>query len=98
MGLQKYHTRNSGKLEVHPNGSVAHYGATMFGRHLAKVDNCPCDKGLAPRTVYVTGEADTFFSLPAAVQFKGARIRGFLTFEDAAGWRFTPDADQQHKL
>lgn len=89
MGLQKYHAHNGGAPEVGPNGAEAHYGRTMFGRHLAFVRKCPVANvaNIPPRTAYVTGEADTYFSIPAAVSYRGCTIRGYLTCEDGA-WAF----------
>lgn len=102
-GLQRYHAHGGGAPEEFPNGSAAHYGRTMHGRHLAYVRNCPCDKGISPRTAYVTGEPDTFFSIPAAVRVRGRNVRGFLTMDTEEGlqtgaplgWRFTPNACQE---
>lgn len=56
----------------------------MGGRTLAKVENCRL-KNLAGdmrRTVYVTGEPDTFFSVPAVCKIAGCRVTGYLTRDD----------------
>jgi len=90
MGLQKYHTYNGGAPECAPNGSETHYGWTAHrGRHIALIKCCPCDTA-PPRTAYVQGEADTFFSLPAAVRIQGRHVRGVLMRDDE-GWSFTAD-------
>jgi hypothetical protein len=52
---------------------------------LALVRNCPTPFG--PRTVYVAGEPDTFFSQPAVCEFRKRRIVGYLTCEDGE-WIF----------
>ena len=52
----------------------------------AKVERCPV-AGTEPelyRTVYATGYADTYFSVPARCQIKGMLVRGFLTVDDDA--------------
>lgn len=67
--------------ERHKDGSVAHYARWMGGPTLAKIDNCRLDNlaGDMRRTVYVTGEADTFFSIPAVCKLGGCRVRGYIT-------------------
>jgi len=66
------------------------------------VVNCPIGgigKGLAPRTVYVTGDVDTWFSLPAAMAHKGKRVTGALYCdEDNGGWHFHPDHSEANKI
>lgn len=48
---------------------------------LSRVNDCRLDNlaGDMRATVYVTGEADTFFSQPAVCSLKGKRVRGYLT-------------------
>ena len=76
MGIQKYRFDTTGTQET--NGSIPLYTQWMGGPSLAGIRNCPCDDG-ARRTVYITGEPDTWFSLPAAVSVKGKRRKGFVT-------------------
>lgn len=86
MGLQKYHTFGNAPPEPRDNGAICIYGSTMWGRHLAKIQNCPIDcdvMPIPPRMVYITGEPCTYFSQPAATQYKGKTLRGFITFEDS---------------
>ena len=45
----------------------------------AKVENCPVAGTSLRRTVYATGYADTFFSVPACCRVRGKRITGYLT-------------------
>jgi hypothetical protein len=58
----------------------------MGGPTISKIDGARCPDG-KNRTAFVSGEADTFFSLPAYVHHKSRRIKGFLTTEDGV-WRF----------
>lgn len=91
MGLQKYRADMSDAPDA--NGAVAHYARWMGGPSLSKVVGCPVARGvMPPRTVYVTGEPDTFFSQPAACSYRGRVVRGYLTRSDQA-WRFHPYRD-----
>jgi hypothetical protein len=85
MGLQKYRADRAEPAQ--PNGAIAWCTHWMGGPSLALVRNCPTPFG--PRTVYVRGEADTFFSIPAACTFRGRTIQGYLTTDDT-GWTFRP--------
>lgn len=85
MSLAKYRSDESGLTA--PNGSTPHYSRWMFGPSLAKIVNCPCSDGVA-RTVYPQGEADTFFSQPAATSICGHRVKGFITSSEE-GLAFT---------
>lgn len=78
MGLQKY--RADYTKDAYPNGAIPHYCNWVGGPTLAKLERCPTGQGL--RMVYITGEADTFFSLPAACKVKGKTVRGFVTFSE----------------
>jgi hypothetical protein len=40
------------------------------------------------RTVYITGEADTFFSIPAVCKLGGCRMRGYVTGDDTGNYVF----------
>lgn len=84
MGLQKFRADKPEKPR--PNGSVAWYTRWVGGPSLALVRNC--DTPFGPRTVYATGEPDTWFSVPAACSFKGRTVRGYLTSNEN-GWEFT---------
>jgi hypothetical protein len=48
---------------------------------LAKVGNCRLEnlEGNMRRTVYVTGEPDTYFSIPAVCKIQGCRVKGYVT-------------------
>ena len=43
-----------------------------------KVLACPCSDGRR-RVARITGTADTFFTIPAAVQVRGRTVTGFVT-------------------
>jgi hypothetical protein len=62
------------------------YGDWGYSR-LIKVTGALCEDGVR-RTATVTGEADTFFSVPARVSAKGKTVSGFLS-RDGDDWKFT---------
>lgn len=66
---------------VYANGSESVLTAGAWAR-LIKVLNCECEDG-SRRTAFVTGEADTFFSIPAYVNAGGRKVYGFLTATDS---------------
>lgn len=81
MGLQKYRADEPGEKQT--NGATPFYTKWMGGPTLALVRECPIEnRAIAPRTVYIRGEADTMFSLPAACRFKGKTITGYVTCND----------------
>jgi len=53
----------------------------------AKVTNCPIHGTDIRRTVYATGYADTYFSIPARTTVKGKTVKGYLTTTDETGER-----------
>ena len=66
------------------DGAVAWYAEWMGGPSLAKIDNCRLESlaGDMRRTVYITGEPDTFFSQPAVCKLGGCRVRGYVTIAE----------------
>ena len=61
------------------------WSASWMGGHtLAKIDNCRLENlaGNMRRTVYLTDNPDTFFSIPAVCRIAGARVRGYVTTSD----------------
>lgn len=84
MGLQKYRADIAG--EKQSNGAQPYYARWMGGPSLALVRECPTPHG--PRTVYVRGEADTYFSVPAACSYNGKVITGYLTTDDKGEYVF----------
>ena len=88
MSLQKF--RADTARTASPNGSVAWVCNWMGGPTLALVRSCPATidgEVVEARTVYVQGEADTFFTVPAAVSLRGKTARGSLTC-DETGYEF----------
>jgi len=93
MSIAKY--RSDVKDAPCANGSIMWRTKWMGGRTPAKVENCPIDGDMTPRMVYVQGDADSFFSIPAACSYKGKRVNGWLEFnsDDDGGWLFHPNKD-----
>jgi hypothetical protein len=82
MGLQKYRADRVG--ETQSNGAVPWFTDWMGGPTLALIRNCPIQNRpeVSPRTVYITGIADTYFSIPAACRVRGKVIKGWVGCED----------------
>lgn len=81
MGLQKYRADTS---EPQDDGAVLHYADWIGGPTLSKITNCRIENfpDKLRGTVYITGEADSCFTIPAAMSYKGKTVRGFVTSED----------------
>jgi hypothetical protein len=79
--LQKY---RADRAEPQGDGAVTWWADWMGGPSLSKVENCRLEKleGDMRRTVYVTGEADTYFSIPAACKIADRTVTGYLTGDD----------------
>lgn len=79
--MQKY---RADKSEPQADGAVLWYAEWMGGPSLAKIDNCRLAnlQGDMRRTVYITGDADSFYSIPAVCKLAGARVRGYVTARD----------------
>ena len=91
MALQKY--RADYAEPACPNGAIVWYARWMGGPSRAKIQNCPIDgAAAAPRTVYIAGEPDTYFSQPAACRIKGRDVRGWISF-DESGPTFHPNRE-----
>lgn len=84
MGLQKYRADEAGPKQS--NGGVPYYTRWIGGPTLALVRNCPTPFG--PRTVYISGEPDTWFSIPAALEYRRRRITGYVTTDDSGEYYF----------
>lgn len=95
MGLQKYRADEKGS--ECSNGAIPWYSMWMGGPSLALIRNCPTPWG--PRTVYVRGEPDTWFSIPAACEIrmhgKRHRITGYFTWKDS-DWEFRVHTQYHH--
>jgi hypothetical protein len=79
MGLQKYRADKAG--EKQKNGAIPFFVHWMGGPSLSLIRNCPVenDPSISPRTVYIKGEADTYFSVPAAIKLKGKKMTGYVS-------------------
>lgn len=80
MGMQKF--RADECRERSANGAREWVANWMGGPTLSKVEDCPCEDGKA-RTVYITGQPCTWFSVPAATRVRGQYVSGFVTYDDA---------------
>jgi hypothetical protein len=79
--MQKYRADRS---ETQKDGAILWYADWMGGPNLSRIDDCRLVnmEGDMRRTVYITGEADTYFSIPAVCRLSGRRIRGYVTSDD----------------
>lgn len=86
MGLQKYY---AGFCQTQPDGAVYWY-ATGTCRTLAMVENCRLVnmQGGMTRTVYPTGHADTWFSIPAVCVIDDCKVNGYITSDDEGNFVF----------
>jgi hypothetical protein len=75
--------------ETNEHGQTLGYTRWMGGPTLARVKGAACGDGV-PRTAYVTGEPDTFFSIPARVNVGKRSVRGWLGCDDGR-WTFHAD-------
>lgn len=90
MGLQKYRADKQG--EKQKNGGTVWYAQWFGGPTLALIRECKIvhdmPSEITPRTVYITGEADTWFSIPAACKLKGKVLRGYVACDDNGEYYF----------
>ena len=79
--MQKYRADES---VVQNDGAIVWSAKWLGGPSLSKIENCRLANmvGDMRRTVYVLGEPDTAFSIPAACKLAGKQIRGYLTGDD----------------
>jgi len=98
MGLQKYRADEAGPKQK--NGGTPYYTKWMGGPTLALVRDCKVIWGdsatvtISPRTVYVRGEPDTYFSVPAACTWRKRTITGYITTDDAGEYVFRAHINQ----
>jgi hypothetical protein len=99
MGLQRYRADRAGAKQK--NGGTPWFTDWMGGPTLALVRDCPIDNlplelnsvFQKPRTVYITGEPDTFFSIPAACKYRIVKgktliMRGYITTDESGEYYF----------
>lgn len=79
--MQKYRADIS---ETQSDGAIVWSAQWMGGPSLAKVNNCRLETlaGDMRATVYITGEADTYFSIPAVCCLMGKRVKGYVASDD----------------
>jgi hypothetical protein len=76
--MQKYRADYS-KPQL--DGSTCWHANWFGGPTLARINNCRLDSmaGDMRRAVYITGEADTYYSIPATCRLHGCTVRGYIT-------------------
>jgi hypothetical protein len=81
MGMQKFRADIS---EPQADGAIVWCAQWLGGPSLSKIEDCRLINmaGDMRANVFVTGEPDTFFSIPAVCSLKGCRVRGYLTGDD----------------
>ena len=75
--------------EENEHGQTVGYSKWIGGPSLARVKGAVCNDNIR-RTAFITGEADTFFSIPARVNIGKKSVKGWLGTEDGL-WRFYAD-------
>lgn len=81
MGLKKYRADVAGEKQA--NGGTPYYSKWMGGPTLALIRDCKIENAIiSPRTVYVLGDPDTAFTIPAACSFKRKTITGYIASDD----------------
>jgi len=73
--MQKYRADRS---ETQKDGAILWYADWMDEPNLSRIDDCRLVnmEGDMRRTVYITGEADTYFSIPAVCPLERAPDKG----------------------
>lgn len=79
--MQKYRADTS---EPQTDGATVWFTQCYGFQTVAKIENCRLENlaGDMRRTVYITGEPDTWFSIPAVCKIQGCRVRGYVTGDD----------------
>lgn len=76
--------------EENEHGQIVGYSQWIGGPSLARVKGACLPDG-STATAYITGEADTFFSIPARINQGKCSVKGWLGCEDGK-WQFHLDA------
>lgn len=81
MPMLKYRADFS---ETQADGAIIWKTDWIGGPSLARINNCRLVNmaGDMRCTVYITGETDTYFSIPAVCKLFGCRVRGYVTTDD----------------
>jgi hypothetical protein len=79
--MQKYRSDTSSDQS---DGATLWFAEWMGGPTLSKISNCRLEnlQGDMRRTVYITGEPNTWFSIPAVCKIRGCRVKGYVTCDD----------------
>ena len=85
--MQKY---RADKSTQQADGATLWHANWIGGPTLAKIQHCRLADTTLRRAVYVTGEPDTWFSIPAATRVKGRYIAGYVTTDDDGLYVFRP--------
>lgn len=83
-----YYTDPTDKGSIHRNGSIAFRTPFPFAQ-LSKIKNCPVSGTTIRRTASITGQPDTYFSIPARIKYKEKNISGFVSYNEE-GYYFVP--------
>jgi hypothetical protein len=85
--MQKY---RADKSTPQADGAIVWHAEWMGGPSLSKIENCRLENmhGDMRRTVYITGEADTIFSIPAVCSIARCRVRGYVASDDSGNLVF----------
>jgi hypothetical protein len=92
MGLQKY---RADECRVQGDGAEVWTARWFGGPSLSKIKNCRWEslEGEPRVTVYITGDPDTWFSIPAATMYKGCVVKGYVTSNDYGNYVFRHQYD-----
>ncbi len=87
MSDQKYRADFS---KPQPDGAAVWCANWNFGPTISKITNCRLENlvGDMRATVYITGEPDTWFSIPAVCRIRGKRVKGYVTSDDERNYVF----------
>ena len=79
--MQKYRADTS---KTQNDGAKLWFAQWMGGPTLSKINDCRLEslQGNMTRTVYITGEPDTWFSQPAVCKIASCRVKGYVTGDD----------------
>lgn len=66
------------------DGAILWHAQWMGGPSLSKIENCRLVNiaGDMRRTVTITGEPDTWFSIPAECSIAGCKVKGYVTHDE----------------
>ncbi len=74
-----------------PDGATLWWAKWFGGKTYARINQCRIMiEGEPRRSVYMTGEPDTFFSIPAVTRYHGCRVTGYVTGDGDGNIVFHP--------